>query len=187
MNEFEQSIQHDLDRVGAIIELYYPECKVKRYRDNLIMKKDAFNWIRFHFDNGSGEIGGTASPEIGGIMSLFVQRDMDWLEDAYANVCVQYYSTNPYEAEIVSFRRRYGKVCYFGETMRTLFGIGGIFALCFTLIYLIGWFKSFHPGSSTSSMPCSWAIASVMVAVLFFWLSCLNIKVDYGEADKSDL
>lgn len=180
MNEFEKSIQPDLDRVGAIIELYYPECKVKRFRDNILMKKDAFNWIAFNFNNGAGEIAGTASPEIVGIMSLFVQRDLDWLEEVYANVCAQYYSTNPYDSVIESFRKRHGKVYKFGVTIRSLLVLGGIFALFFILIYLLGGFKSFYTGSNMSRT--SWnvmAIASFLCAILFFWLSRLKIKVDY--------
>lgn len=52
MKESLKSIQPDLDRLGAIAKLYYPECKIVRLRDRIILEKNAFISVQFIMEEG---------------------------------------------------------------------------------------------------------------------------------------
>lgn len=177
-------IQRSLDRVGGIVMRLYPDCKIQRYDDRLIVKRNWASKLNLNFDGGDLNCDIVEVRTVGIIMALIANAVMkkQWIQDASCRIYEEYNSDKPFDAEIARFKAKYGSYYASSLQARGGFWFGFIFSCFFLFIGVVGLVGDMvKPDAAVTSKMLIWCLVSATLAFLFRYLWRRKKKVIYDE------
>lgn len=184
MSDFDVELQPCLDRVGGIVMRLYPDCKIQRYDDCLIVKKNWVSKLNLNFDLGdlSCEV---VTVRTMGIIMYTIARCMSkekWIQEASCKIYEEYYSDRPFKAETAGFKAKYGS--YYASSLQARGGFwsGFIFSCFFLFVGVVGLVGDIVKPDATGASPMpAWCIVSGASALMFLYLWRRKKRVIYDE------
>lgn len=173
MNDCDVELQPCLDRVGGIVMRLYPDCKIQRYNDRLIVKRNWASKLNLNFDGGDLNCDIVEVRTVGVIMVAIANAMLkkQWIQDASRKIYEEYYSDKTYEADTAGFKAKYGS--YYASSLQARGGFwsGFIFSCFFLFIGVVGLVGDMVKPDTTGSSPMPvWCLVSGASAILFWFL-----------------
>ncbi|MDE6345612.1 MAG: hypothetical protein K2L55_02970 [Muribaculaceae bacterium] len=184
MNDCDVELQPCLDRIGGIVMRLYPDCKIQRYDDCLIVKKNWVSKLNLNFVLGDLSCDVVTVSTMGVIMYSIAKAMFKgkWIQEASCRIYEEYYSDKPFETDTARFKAKYGS--YYASSSKARAGYwGGFLFACFFLfagvVGLVGdTVKNRTPESSSMLV---WCLVSGTFALLFWYLWRRKKRVIYEE------
>ncbi len=184
MNDCDVELQPCLDRVGGIVMRLYPDCKIQRYDDRLIVKRNWASKLNLNFDGGDLNCDIVEVRTLGVIMAAIANAMLkkQWIQDASRKIYEEYYSDKTNEADTARFKAKYN--LYYASSLQARGGFwsGFIFSCFFLFIGVVGLVGDMvKPDAAMTSKMLIWCLVSATLAFLFRYLWCRKKKVIYDE------
>lgn len=185
MNDCDVELQPCLDRVGGIVMRLYPDCKIQRYDDRLIVKRNWASKLNLNFDGGDLNCDIVEVRTLGVIMAAIANAMLkkQWIQDASCRIYEEYNSDKPFEADTAGFKAKYGS--YYASSLQARGGFwsGFIFSCFFLFIGVVGLVGDMVKPDTTGSSPMPvWCLVSGASAILFWFLWRRKKKVVKNES-----
>lgn len=184
MNDCDVELQPCLDRVGGIVMRLYPDCKIQRYDDRLIVKRNWASKLNLNFDGGDLNCDIVEVRTLGVIMAAIANAMLkkQWIQDASRKIYEEYYSDKTNEADTARFKAKYN--LYYASSLQARGGFwsGFIFSCFFLFVGVVGLVGDMvKPDAAMTSKMLIWCLVSATLAFLFRYLWRRKKKVIYDE------